>query len=1058
MSHIFISYSRRDQNFVRRLTERLSAAGRDAWVDWEGIAPSAKWMAEIRAAIDAADAFVFVISPDSLASSVCAEEIEHARAGNKRILPIVARAAENVPPVLAEINWIVFGDPDDVQALERLIVAMDTDPVWVSEHTRLTQRARQWELAGREPSSLLRGRDLSAAEAWQADAANHTEVRPTDLQMQYILASRAAQTRTQRRLLVGASIAVVVALSLAVWALIERDSASSNAQLASKRADDANRERQRAEVNEKKAVDNAALAERRQREAEEQTALARARELSALAVSQLQADPEVSLHLALASVERAATPQGEQALVLGLLDSRLVGVLDDGCDVQAAGFGPKGEHVVGRCRDGSVRVWTVDGRLRLRLPKARWNAAAAMLDKEEKRAFVGADDGLLRIYRLGNAKPMRQIGGSGLDLSQLALSPDGGQLYAFGRTGSIQVYESQTLQLLHHLEGYAGEVSWVRFPRDGKRVAALTRRGGPDGVPTVRFWDRATGNALEGQGGQEVFLGASLFSFDGTRLLTKGDDEISEHWSPQLWDLSERKLIGTMARAAGRWSVGTVDAGDEVFMSNGLQHSLEVWRRPSAGTAFELASTFVGHTEPITDVAIRPDDNPDRILTAAGDGTARLWRRSDSGKLLAILRGHRGGLVSVTFSPDGGRALTVGIDGTARVWRLDDVHFGDSWPLAEGPYAWEVSASDMNGRVVALTSPEGQVRVVDVVARRRLWDAWPLGGPPGHPGDRDKLRLTLSPAGDRLLVRDKAQKLARVLDTVDGHRMAAFPLEGNDGAARFSLDGRRLLLLGSVGTLVDVAHGAPITRLRGTRGYASGQEIALTADGQTIFMLAKDLDALFHWHVGTDGAPPYTDASRWPAAGKIRAFALSADGTRVATAGGSLVQVWNVASQRVEFERSWVANTLAFSPDGQRIAAGGAAGGLRIWGVATGDERLARLPWNSGLVSELEFSPDGKLLITNGAVLRADDGLIVNEGSDGISADGRRVFRHAQRPRGSIGPDLLEVVDCVPCQPLPMLLSLAKARLARSVLSLQEQERFGLTTPSPSATTPSASR
>ena len=44
MADLFISYSRKDQPFVRRLSDALVARGRETWVDWEGIAPSAKWM------------------------------------------------------------------------------------------------------------------------------------------------------------------------------------------------------------------------------------------------------------------------------------------------------------------------------------------------------------------------------------------------------------------------------------------------------------------------------------------------------------------------------------------------------------------------------------------------------------------------------------------------------------------------------------------------------------------------------------------------------------------------------------------------------------------------------------------------------------------------------------------------------------------------------------------------------------------------------------------------------------------------------------------------------
>jgi len=61
----FISYSRADRDVVVALSEGLEARGKRAWVDLEDIPPSAEWMAEIRAAIDASGAYVVVVSPSS---------------------------------------------------------------------------------------------------------------------------------------------------------------------------------------------------------------------------------------------------------------------------------------------------------------------------------------------------------------------------------------------------------------------------------------------------------------------------------------------------------------------------------------------------------------------------------------------------------------------------------------------------------------------------------------------------------------------------------------------------------------------------------------------------------------------------------------------------------------------------------------------------------------------------------------------------------------------------------------------------------------------------------
>ena len=193
MNQIFISYSRKDTEFARSLVSAFAEQKLDIWVDWEDIPPSVDWMKEIEKGIEEANIFIFIISPDSIASKVCGEELAHAVKNGKRIIPVVARDVDmaNIPASISHVNWVFFSRPQDKfeEAHQKLMVAIHTDFDWVQTHSRLQVKALDWERGLKEKSLLLRGNELKEAEA-QVLVNIDKAPAVTALQREYVLASR----------------------------------------------------------------------------------------------------------------------------------------------------------------------------------------------------------------------------------------------------------------------------------------------------------------------------------------------------------------------------------------------------------------------------------------------------------------------------------------------------------------------------------------------------------------------------------------------------------------------------------------------------------------------------------------------------------------------------------------------------------------------------------------------------------------------------------------------------------------------------------------------------
>ena len=151
-TRVFISYSRKDSVFAKRLVDALNARDFEAYLDKNDILPGEPWKDRLKALILSADTVGVVISPDSIASPMCAWEVETAESLQKKMLPLVYRpvADADVPPRLAQLNYIFLREADDFDTgLSTLARALDTDIAWIRQHTRIGELAQRWDSAGR---------------------------------------------------------------------------------------------------------------------------------------------------------------------------------------------------------------------------------------------------------------------------------------------------------------------------------------------------------------------------------------------------------------------------------------------------------------------------------------------------------------------------------------------------------------------------------------------------------------------------------------------------------------------------------------------------------------------------------------------------------------------------------------------------------------------------------------------------------------------------------------------------------------------------------------------
>ena len=134
-NEIFISYSRKNSDFVDSLVGELRSRGVDPWIDEEDIPLASDWRDAMLLGVQRCQDFLFLLSPNSIISKPCAKELGEALRLNKRIIPGLIEPIPDdmhdfIHPILRSLNWIRF-DKDKFKAFRQLIDLINSPKGWM---------------------------------------------------------------------------------------------------------------------------------------------------------------------------------------------------------------------------------------------------------------------------------------------------------------------------------------------------------------------------------------------------------------------------------------------------------------------------------------------------------------------------------------------------------------------------------------------------------------------------------------------------------------------------------------------------------------------------------------------------------------------------------------------------------------------------------------------------------------------------------------------------------------------------------------------------------------
>ena len=811
---VFISYSRADSDLARKLNDCLQMYGKTTWFDQESIASGSDFKQEIYQGIKSSDNFLFIISPRSVNSPYCKDEVEYASSLNKRFVTVLHQEVNtnDLHPELAKVQWIDFNHTqrDFNTNFNQLMITLDTDREHVQSHSKWLQRALDWEQKDRSDDLLLRGKEFLIAQNWLIETQQKNK-KPTETLLQKVF------IETSQKAIEAAELEKC--RQAEVLRLESERTKEALARLAEQKK---NAKRQKLFIATITMALIAAvcfgwMAWKKQEQAEAAID-AQLGSLSRFSLALWQQNLKFDALLEAIKVKSQAEKFGSKlkpetrSLILSALQAAVYGAefrkqyfLKHTSTVTDVSFNPEDKTIVTASEDGTIKIWSPNSKkpTSIKVGNPYTTVTSVSFSPDGNNIISGDQDNNVKLWSK-EGKYIKTLTGHKYGVNSVAWSPDGNTIASADNNGTVILWNKEG-KLLQTLTGHRGSVNDISFSPDNNTIAIASPNStiilqslngekntikvdnaetateikslsfSPDGNSivfgdsngAVKLWSKKR-KYIKTLTGHKASVNSVAWSRDGNTIASASDDK-----TVILWD-KEGKFLQTLSGHDALIKSVKFSIDGKTIATASEDNTVILWSKSG-----KRPKKLEADMPPVWNIAWSRDGNT--IAHGTHDNTIKLWNKQ--GKALKDLKEPNVlvPVISVAWSPDGNTIASGSYDGAVKLWNKDfqqpktlKEHKAPVWSIAWSPDGNTIASGSWDNTVKLWNKDSQQPKTLKGHKAKVLSVAWSPDGNTIASGSEDKIVKLWDKNGQLLQdLKKHNSKITSVSFSPDGNMLAS---------------------------------------------------------------------------------------------------------------------------------------------------------------------------------------------------------------------------------------------------------------------------------------------